>query len=82
MRDKMSLKPMVWNRTISTGKLFDAMYTFVGMPFRHSDDAFTKKRSDAYQLCVASLRLSTADGLQPAFDKNGFLLEWGGSEFF
>ena len=36
MRDKhvgvkfqMSLKPMVWNRIISTGKLFDAMYTFV-----------------------------------------------------
>ena len=42
MRDKhvgvefqMSLKPMVWNRIISTGKLFDAMYTFV----IHSDDA-------------------------------------------
>ena len=26
---KMSLKPMVCNRIISTGKLFDAMYTFV-----------------------------------------------------
>ena len=39
MRDKTSLKPMVWNRIISTGKLFDAMYTFVGMPFRQSDDA-------------------------------------------
>ena len=39
MREKMSLNPMVWNRIISTGKLFDAMYTFVGMPFRHNDDA-------------------------------------------
>ena len=36
MRDKhvgvkfqMSLKSMVWIRIISTGKLFDAMYTFV-----------------------------------------------------
>ena len=31
----MSLKSsyMVWNRIISTGKLFDAI------PFRHSDDA-------------------------------------------
>ena len=29
MRDKRSLKPMVWNRIISTDKLFDAMYPFV-----------------------------------------------------
>ena len=43
MRDKMSLKSLVWNRIISTGKLFDstgklfdAMYAF-----RHSDDALT-----------------------------------------
>ena len=34
MRDKMSLKPMVWNRIISTGKLFDAMYTFVIVTMR------------------------------------------------
>ena len=36
MRDKRSLKPMVWNRIISTctGKLFDAMYTFVIVTMR------------------------------------------------
>ena len=39
MREKISLNPMVSNRIISTGKLLGAMYTFVGMPFRHSDDA-------------------------------------------
>ena len=34
MRYKMSLKPMVWNRIISTGKFFDAMYTFVIVTMR------------------------------------------------
>ena len=44
MRDKMSLKPMVWNHIISTGKLFDstgmlfdanhAMYPFVIVTMR------------------------------------------------
>ena len=34
MRDKRSLKPLVWNRIISTDKLFDAMYTFVIVTMR------------------------------------------------